>query len=153
MTAKPGSLAVRDLEAGDLEALLQLYRQLQHEDEPAPLERAKALWETIRADPAQIYMGGFVADELVSACCAVIVPNLTRGGRPYAVIENVVTDAHWRRKGVGREVLGTLVARCWQRGCYKVTLTSGLARGGAHEFYENVGFDRNAKQAFVIRRP
>jgi GNAT superfamily N-acetyltransferase len=153
MTARAGSFVLRDLEAGDLEALLRLYEQLHHGDPPLPAERAAALWQTILADPAQIYLGAIAGGELVSSCCAAIVPNLTRSGRPYAVIENVVTDAAWRRKGVGRELLSAMVARCWQRDCYKIMLMSGSARGEAHVFYEAVGFDRNAKQAFLIRRP
>jgi hypothetical protein len=50
-------------------------------------------------------------------------------------------------------VLGVLVERCWARDCYEVMLTSGVTRGGAHAFYEASGFHRNAKCAFVIRRP
>jgi GNAT superfamily N-acetyltransferase len=152
-TAPASSLLIRDLAPADLEPLLTLYTQLHLGDPPLPHERGAALWQTILADPALIYLGGFSGGTLVSACCAAIVPNLTRGGRPYAVIENVITDAAWRRKGVGRAVLGALVERCFERDCYKVMLMSGNARGQAHEFYEAIGFDRNAKQAFVIRRP
>ena len=154
MTTVPASaLLVRDLDLADLEPLLSLYTQLHLGDPPLPSERAATLWQTILSDPSLIYLGGFASGELVSACCAAIVPNLTRSGRPYAVIENVITDSAWRRQGVGRAVLGALVERCWQRGCYKVMLMSGNARGTAHEFYEAIGFDRDAKQAFIIRRP
>ena len=152
MSERSGPLRVRDLEAGDLEPLLRLYQQLHSADPPLPRERAVSLWQTILADPAQTYLGAFAGGELVSACCAAIVPNLTRSGRPYAVIENVITDEAWRRMGVGRELLSALVARCWQRDCYKIMLMSGAARGDAHVFYEAIGFDRLAKQAFIIRR-
>jgi len=153
MSDRPGPVRVRDLEAGDLEQLLRLSLQLRVGDLPLPRERAVALWQAILSDPAQNYLGAFAGDELVSVCCAAIVPNLTHGGRPYAVIENVVTDEAWRRKGVGRELLSAMVARCWQRDCHKIMLMSGAARRDAHAFYEAVGFDRHAKQAFLIRRP
>lgn len=145
-------LCVRDLTAADLPTLLGLYAQLHASDPPLSPAQAATLWQAIAADPALIYLGGFVGDRLVSACNAVVVTNLTRGGRPYAVIENVITDAALRRKGIGRAVLGALIERCWQRDCYKVSLTSGAARGPAHAFYEGLGFDGSAKHAFVISR-
>ena len=146
------TLEIRDLTAADLLALLELYQQLHASDAPLAPDRAAELWRAISADPALIYLGGFVAGRLISACNAVVVLNLTRGGRPYAVIENVVTDAAHRGQGIGGAVLGALVERCWQRDCYKVSLTSAAARGSAHSFYERMGFDRSAKQAFVITR-
>ena len=36
-------------------------------------------------------------------------------------------------------------------GCCKV-VQSGAARDAAHRFYESIGFDADAKQAFVVRR-
>ena len=42
--------------------------------------------------------------------------------------------------------------RCWAADCYKVMLLSGVSREAAHVFYEGLGFDRNSKQGFVIRR-
>jgi GNAT superfamily N-acetyltransferase len=80
------------------------------------------------------------------------VPNLTRGARPYAVIENVVTHPDLRRTGLGSSVLQELLSRCWEAGCYKVMLLSAAERGAAHEFYERNGFDKHAKQGFIIRR-
>jgi GNAT superfamily N-acetyltransferase len=146
-------LTVRELGPGDLDALLALYRHLHAADDPLPERpRVQAIWRSIQSDPSQIYLGGSVAGELVSACNAAVIANLTRGARPYAVIENVVTDASHRRRGIGAAVMRELLQRCWARDCYKVMLMSAMHRAEVHAFYESLGFDRTAKQAFVITR-
>ncbi len=146
-------LEIRALGASDLEALLQLYEHLHENDDPLPDRRELAAqWEHICSDPALIYLGGFRGAELVSSCTAVVVPNLTRGARPYAVIENVVTQRDLRGQGVGSRVLQALLDRRWAAGCYKVMLQSAAHRDSAHRFYEANGFDSGAKQAFIIRK-
>lgn len=72
------------------------------------------MWQGIPADPNLIYLGGYLADALVCSCTMAVIPNLTRGLRPYGRIENVVTHADHRRQGYGRCVLALearLVAR------------------------------------------
>jgi len=66
------------------------------------------------------------------------------------VIENVVTDAAHRRRGFAAVSMRALLSRCWEAGCYKVMLSSGSKRAEVHAFYESLGFDRHAKQSFVI---
>jgi GNAT superfamily N-acetyltransferase len=145
------TVVIRELGREDLDSLLSLYRQLHEQDDPLP-ERAKLeeTWHGILRDPAQVYLGGFVGSNLVAACNACVVPNLTRGARPYAVVENVVTHANYRRRGIGAKVMRALLERCWARGCYKVMLMSGVSRAEVHGFYEALGFDKKSKQAFVI---
>jgi GNAT superfamily N-acetyltransferase len=147
-------LVVRDLAHTDLDSLLGLYEHLHERDDPLPSrEIVDSLWSRIVDDANQIYLGGFIQGRLVSACNAAVVPNLTRGARPYAVIENVVTASSVRRQGIGSRVLRSLLDRCWARGCYKVMLMSGAARADFYGFYDALGFDRSAKQAFVIAAP
>jgi GNAT superfamily N-acetyltransferase len=67
------------------------------------------------------------------------------------VIENVVTHASYRRRGIGAKVIRTLVDLCWERGCYKIMLMSGVNRAQVHAFYESLGFDKSAKQAFSMK--
>ena len=144
---------IRELRPGDLDALLEAYEHLHPEDDPLPArEHLEALWSRICEDPALVYVGAFQGPRLVATCTAAIVPNLTRGARPYAVIENVVTHPEDRRQGLASAVLQVLLSRCWAAGCYKVMLLSAAHRGAAHEFYERNGFDKHAKQGFVIRK-
>ena len=142
---------VRTLALADLPELLRLYAQVELLDEHTDRGLLEHTWARILGEPMLIYVGAFDGETLASTCHAVIVPNLTRGARPYAVIENVATDERLRRRGFGSLAIRHLIARCWDAGCYKVSLTSAVRRGPAHEFYEALGFDRNAKHAFLLK--
>jgi GNAT superfamily N-acetyltransferase len=142
---------VRELGPDDLTALLGVYRHLHREDDPLPAQvDVDRIWADICANPDLIYVAAFRGDELVASCTAVIVPNLTRGARPYAVIENVVTAPDQRRSGLATAVLQDTIERCRARDCYKIMLASAVQREEAHGLYERNGFDRNAKQAFLL---
>ena len=80
-----------------------------------------------------------------------MIPNLTRGGRPYGVIENVVTQAEHRACGFGKAVLAEALSAAWSQGCYKVMLMTGRKDEATFQFYESAGFDREAKQAFIAK--
>jgi GNAT superfamily N-acetyltransferase len=90
---------------------------------------------------------------LVSSCTLAVIPNLTRGTRPYGVIENVVTHPEHRRIGWGHAVLQAALAIAWTADCYKVTLATGSQREATLQFYEGAGFLRGSKTYFEIRRP
>jgi GNAT superfamily N-acetyltransferase len=146
------TLKVRELARDDLDALLALYAQLDPDDDPLPARaEVERIWHRILADSDLIYLGGFAGERLVAACNAAIIPNLTRAARPYAVIENVITHAEYRGRGYGKQLMRALIERCLARNCYKVSLTSGVQREWAHHFYEQLGFDPNAKRAFVLK--
>ena len=89
--------------------------------------------------------------ELVSTCTLVIVPNLTRGVRPYGLIENVVTHPGHRRTGLGQAVLSASLNAAWNADCYKVMLATGSRREETLRFYEKAGFKRGGKTFFEAR--
>jgi len=89
---------------------------------------------------------------LIASCTLVIIPNLTRGARPYGLIENVVTHQDHRRTGLGRAVLSAALESAWNANCYKVMLATGSRREESLRFYEGAGFERGTKAFFQTRR-
>jgi len=99
-------------------------------------------------------MAVFVAERdgmLAATCTLVMVPNLTRGARPYALVENVVTDAGHRKTGLGRAVIQAAVAHAWEQGCYKAMLLTGSKDPATLRFYAGIGFTQD-KTGFQIRQ-
>ncbi len=80
-----------------------------------------------------------------------VIPNLTRGGTPYALIENMVTHADWRKRGFGSAILKAATERAWEEGCYKVMLMTGSKNPATLAFYAAAGFEQT-KTGFQIRR-
>ncbi|OKH43326.1 hypothetical protein NIES2101_30950 [Calothrix sp. HK-06] len=107
------------------------------------------IWNQILSD---YKINCFVADfdgHLIASCTLVVVPNLTRGARPYGLIENVITHADYRPQGVGRRLIHHALQFAWSHNCYKVMLLSGNKREEIHQFYEKSGFKKGIKTGFV----
>jgi GNAT superfamily N-acetyltransferase len=142
---------IRLAEAADLAGLLALYRHLHVVDAPLPeTTGVERLWAAMLAHPGLKCIVASSDALLVSSCCLVVIPNLTRGGRPYALIENVVTHADYRRRGFGTAVVKRAMALAWEAGCYKTMLMTGSKQAGTHRFYERCGL-RPDKTGFVAR--
>jgi GNAT superfamily N-acetyltransferase len=147
-------MELREIELSELDELLTLYDHLHDADDALPAPSVvHAIWQDIKADPHQKYFGAFIDGKLVASCVLVIVPNLTRGCRPYGVIENVVTHGDFRRRGIGKALLKTALAFAWEQKCYKIMLLTGRKTEAVFKFYESAGFDRHAKQAFLAKPP
>jgi GNAT superfamily N-acetyltransferase len=144
---------VRNAAAHDLPEVLKLYRHLHPHDPPLETAAAERIWSTMLTSGVMTVIVAQAAELLVSSCTLAIVPNLSRGGRSYAVIENVVTHADYRRQGLGRRVLAHAFELAWQADCYKVHLATGSKRETILRFYEQAGLHRGAKTYFEIRRP
>jgi len=143
---------VREIRADELDALLELYKHLHAKDDPLPpREQVRKVWEAMLVSPM---MNCFVIEEdgrLASSCVLTVIPNLTRGARPYGLIENVVTHADYRRQGLGKAVLRHALEAAWREGCYKVMLLTGRKDPGVHRFYQGAGFEGGEKTGYIAR--
>jgi GNAT superfamily N-acetyltransferase len=137
----------------ELDKLLELYRELHPDDPEAKCAEAGQLWDEICNDPCLFYIAAEEQGRFVSSCTLAIVKNLTRGLRPYGIIENVVTRRDSRRKGYGTMVLHKAIEIAKEKGCYKVMLLSGAKDEGTLRFYEQAGFARGVKTGFIVKIP
>lgn len=143
-------IRVRQFIDEEPDAVLELYRHLHpHGSSPVADEHLREIWRQIRADPNLLYFVTEVNGVPTATCTLTIVPNLTHGARPYGVIENVVTHADFRRRGLGVAVLKAACAQAWERGCYKVMLMTGRTDPGVAAFYTAAGFVAGIKTAYL----
>lgn len=144
-------MEIRRLTREDLPSLIALYAQLSDRHREMSLPRTEEVWDTVlKDDPNIVYLGAVDRGQVVSTCYLVVIPTLVYGGRPFALLENVVTDAAHRRQGLAAQLIREAVEIARERGCYKLVLQSGVQRTGAHRFYEQLGFDGDRKRAFVL---
>lgn len=142
---------IRYIRKDELEDLLKLYKHLNKDDQELEInERLTALWEDILNDPSQHYLIAEADGKPVSSCVLVIIKNLTRGAKPYGLIENVVTHEDYRKKGYGSKLLNKALEIAQNKGCYKVMLMSGRGEKTL-KFYEMLGFERGKKTGFIIK--
>ncbi len=140
----------RLIKENELKELLDLYKHL-NEDDPYLLldDNLNKLWKDIMNDPNLFYIVIEDDGRLVSSCTLAIIKNLTRGAKPYSIIENVVTHKEYRNKGLGKKVLQKAIQISKERGCYKVMLLTGRKDEKVLQYYERAGFERGVKTGFI----
>lgn len=140
---------VREVNENELSELLELYLHLHEKSMPEMSEHLHTTWNTIMQDENHHIIVKIVDDKIISSCVCVIIPNLTRGIRPYAFIENVVTHANYRGKGYATECLNYAKEIAEKSNCYKMMLLTGSKKETTLHFYEKAGYNSNDKRAFI----
>ncbi|MBQ1745549.1 MAG: GNAT family N-acetyltransferase, partial [Clostridiales bacterium] len=87
ITKTEGNIMVREVRNDELDALLELYLNLHEEGIPEHDDHLAKTWEQIMNDPNHHIIVKELDGRLISSCVCVIIPNLTRGIRPYAFVE------------------------------------------------------------------
>ena len=100
-------------------------------------------------DPNHHLIVNEVDGRIVSSCVCVIIPNLTRGVRPYAFIENVVTHADYRGRGYATDCLDYAREIAMRANCYKMMLLTGSKKESTLAFYARAGYNSTDKTAFI----
>ncbi|MDE6579769.1 MAG: GNAT family N-acetyltransferase [Ruminiclostridium sp.] len=140
---------IREITEKDLDGLLTLYTQLHDNPFPEKNNKLKQLWSDILSDRNHHIIVCEEYGEIIASCVCVIIPNLTHGQRPYALIENVVTDEKYRKKGYATACLDFAREIASKENCYKIMLMTGSKQESTLNFYQKAGYNRNDKTAFI----
>ena len=140
---------VREAVKEDLDELLNLYLFLHEKNIQENSEHLENTWKTIIEDINHHIVVKEINGKIVSSCVCIIVPNLTRNIRPYALIENVVTNEEYRGKSYAIECLNYAKEIAIKNDCYKMMLLTGTKNENTLAFYKSAGYNSDDKIAFI----
>jgi len=146
-------IKIREIIQDDLEDLFKLYEQLGPNPFVQVDEHILTVWNNIlqNKDYHIIVAEDEENSKIVSTCTCEIIPNLTHNQRPYAVVENVVTDQNFRGKGYATSCLDFAKEIAIKNNCYKLMLMTGSKKETTLNFYRNAGYTDKTKTAFDQR--
>jgi len=141
---------VRAATEEDIPRILELYRELvittsEAEKGQSPSQDDyQRIFADIRDHSGHELLVAEEQGEVAGSVVLLIVPNLSHGALPWAVVENLVVDQRYQGKGFGRLLMEYAIARAKEAGCYKIGLSSDKRRREAHRFYSSLGFKASA---------
>lgn len=132
------TLVIRSGGLADLPQLHALYQQLQPDD-TTTLAEVEQGFLAMQAQPGCAVYVVEHEGTIAGAFTFYILPNMTRNGRPAALVENIVVNETVRGQGIGRAMLAYARELAQAQGGYKLSLTSNAKRTQAHAFYLRCG--------------
>jgi L-amino acid N-acyltransferase YncA len=141
---------IRLAKESDIPRILELYHELTMITTQA--ERSlntswddyRRVFAEISSNPRRELLVAEYQGEVVGTVALFIIPNLSHGATPYALVENLVVNHKYRRKGIGKKLMEYTIVRAEQEGCHRIELCSSKGRKEAHRLYRSVGFKPSA---------
>lgn len=133
--------SIRPAQAGDLSALCGLLGELfaiesDFRVDPARQERGLKL---LLADGRARVLAAEAAGRVVGMCTGQLVVSTAEGG-PAVLVEDLVIQADWRGRGLGRGLLAALEDWARSRGAARLQLLADRDNRGALDFYRRLGW-------------
>jgi len=133
----------------DLAALAGLYKQFWGED--SCLEKMKATFRRLKDRPDYIFLAAKNDGRLVGSVLGIVCEELYGDCVPFMVVEDVIVDAEWRRKGIGSALMSELERLATELNCGYVIFVTEVERTDAQRFYESLGYRPDAYRGFKKR--
>jgi len=132
--------------ADDLPAIINLLGDDElgqaREDTSSPIAEAYLhAFHAINADINQFLAVAVIDDEISATLQLTFIPGLARKGAWRGQIEAVRVAKKHRSSGLGQQFFNWAIAKCKDKGCHLVQLTTDKTRNDAHRFYDRLGFN------------
>lgn len=143
-------MMLREANFNDLRDLVNLYNQLVNYQKMLIDDSVETSYRKLLSLSNYHIFVATVEEQVVSTCTLIIVPNLTHHQRPYAIIENVVTDSNWRGLGYASNLLKYAKQIARQENCHKILLQTRSPKDEVLNFYRKNGFTDKETTGFQI---
>ena len=135
------TIQVRDVDAGDADALARLCGQLGY---PSSAEAVLQRLERLVRSGARALVATSGGD--VIGLATVHLRGMINHEAPLAQLTLLVVDEERRSQGVGRALVDEAEAWARAQGCRRIIVTTALHRTGAHAFYERIGYAHTGRR-------
>jgi GNAT superfamily N-acetyltransferase len=137
------AITVRPAAEADLAAVLALYAQPGMDDgRTLAIADARRLWARFAAYPDYTLYVAERDGEIVGTFALLIMDNLGHLGAPSAIVEDVMVAPAAQGRGIGQAMMEFARQKGLEKSCYKLVLSSNAKRERAHQFYEQLGYER-----------
>jgi GNAT superfamily N-acetyltransferase len=143
LESESGAVSFRPMVLDDDSRCLNLLAQLGYELECPETERR---FLAVAAFPGHSLLVAESEKPIVGLLHVYARPALEKP--PEAVVQAVVVDRSFRGSGSGKAFMAAAERWACDRGYRSVSLSSNVARGEAHAFYEAIGYRRFASSHF-----
>jgi len=141
---------IRLAKESDLPRILKLYHELsmtttgveQHLN--ASFDDYRKVFAEIRSDPRRELLVAEYQGEVVGTVALFIISGLSHCAAPYTLVENLIVNHKYRRRGIGKKLMEYTIARAKQERCHRIELCSDKRRKEAHRLYHSIGFEASA---------
>lgn len=99
----------------DLKEVKKLYKELRPFDPVLEDNFALQTWLKLMTDPQTHIIVAEIDGVLASTCALNINNSIANGGRPFGIIEHVITSSNFRRMGLSQQVLEFAISLAWQK--------------------------------------
>ena len=146
-----GMIQVRPCSAEDFDAVVSLLAQLWPNDifQPASLRK---VFDRVLTSERQFYLCAEDDGKVIGFGSLTLKNNLWPQG-PVGNVDELVVDAGYRGRGVGKRLLDELTSLAQTKGCRRFELDSGHHRKEAHAFYARQGFENRACLFSKVLKP
>ncbi len=141
---------IRIAKESDLPRILELYHELSmtttgvEQHLSTSFDDYRKVFTEICSDPRRELLVAEYQGEVVGTVALFIMPSLSHSANPYALVENLIVNLKYRRKGIGKKLMEYTIARAKQERCHRIELCSDKRRREAHRLYRSVGFEASA---------
>ncbi len=130
----------------DIPALAMLYKDFWNEDSSTELMERKFI--ELEEDSKYIFLSALEGNHLIGSLSGIICEELYGECKPFMLIENLVVDHKYRRKGAGKALMTEIEKIAIENNCYQILLITENDRTDAIAFYEYLGFNPNTHKGF-----
>ncbi len=140
-------IMIEDLKYEDIEECYEMNKQIFNEEHG--LEEVKELYKKLYNNKENYrFLVAKMGRKIVGYTSVIMAYKLFDGNRPLMTLWWVGTHPDYRHQGIASKMFEKIEQIAKENDCELIYFTSENYRTGAHQFYQNMGYDMNKNKAF-----